>query len=282
MQNYDPVTQDQFIYDAEYRPGILPLYFYSAGKKIVGTMLLAGEKGPHPVVMLLHGFPGNEVNFDLAHSIRRQGFNVMIFHYRGSWGSEGDYTWSNTLEDVSAAISFIKQNDVSEKFRTDGKNIILLGHSMGGFASFYNAAAHDEITSAGFMAGFNAGFFGEFLVAHPEIKDYTLEHMQYALPFIKNVSAEYLMNEMIEKRADWNLINHIGKLSKKNLLVVGAEYDTTSPVDLHHAPLVKALKLAGTARLTDTILKSGHSFSDKRIQLAKIVSEWLSSVELIK
>jgi len=45
--------------------------------------------GPHPTVVLLHGFPGNEKNLVLAQALRRAGWNVVFFHYRGSWGSGG-------------------------------------------------------------------------------------------------------------------------------------------------------------------------------------------------
>jgi pimeloyl-ACP methyl ester carboxylesterase len=50
---------------------------------------LAGGPGPHPTIVLLHGFPGNEQNLDLAQSIRRAGWNVLTLHYRGAWGSPG-------------------------------------------------------------------------------------------------------------------------------------------------------------------------------------------------
>ena len=34
--------------------------------------------GPHPVVIMLHGFPGNEKNLDLAQSIRRAGWDCGL------------------------------------------------------------------------------------------------------------------------------------------------------------------------------------------------------------
>ena len=45
--------------------------------------------GRRPTVVLLHGLPGNEKNLDLAQAIRRAGWNVVTFNYRGSWGSPG-------------------------------------------------------------------------------------------------------------------------------------------------------------------------------------------------
>jgi len=37
---------------------------------------------------LLHGLPGYESSGDLAQSIRRAGWNVVFFHYRGTWGTK--------------------------------------------------------------------------------------------------------------------------------------------------------------------------------------------------
>jgi hypothetical protein len=41
--------------------------------------------------LLLHGCPGLQQNGDLAVALRDRGWNALIFHYRGSWGSGGRY-----------------------------------------------------------------------------------------------------------------------------------------------------------------------------------------------
>ncbi len=64
----------------------------SHGSKLTGLFLLAGGAEPHGTVLLLHGFPGYEQNMDLAQAIRRDGWNVLAMHYRGSWGAEGSFT----------------------------------------------------------------------------------------------------------------------------------------------------------------------------------------------
>ena len=64
----------------------------SGGRLMNAMVYVPAGKGPHPVVVLLHGFPGNEQNLDLAQAIRRAGWAVVTFHYRGSWGSEGSFT----------------------------------------------------------------------------------------------------------------------------------------------------------------------------------------------
>src|ERR1700721_1446167 len=76
----------------------------SHGMEMNGLFYLAGGAGPHPTIVLLHGFPGNEQNLDLAQAIRRAGWNVLTLHYRGSWGSPGKFSFSNALEDSDAAL----------------------------------------------------------------------------------------------------------------------------------------------------------------------------------
>ena len=64
----------------------------SHGALMNGVLYAAAGTGPHPAVMLFHGFPGNEQNLDLAQAIRRAGFDVLTMHYRGAWGSPGSFS----------------------------------------------------------------------------------------------------------------------------------------------------------------------------------------------
>jgi pimeloyl-ACP methyl ester carboxylesterase len=63
----------------------------SHGAMLNAFVYIAAGVGPHPAVVLLHGFPGNERNLDLAQDMRRAGWDVLYFNYRGSWGSPGDF-----------------------------------------------------------------------------------------------------------------------------------------------------------------------------------------------
>ena len=64
--------------------------------------------------MLLHGFPGNEQNLDLAQVIRRAGWNVLTLHYRGAWGSPGSFSIGNVLQHADAAGAFVRRADIAE------------------------------------------------------------------------------------------------------------------------------------------------------------------------
>ena len=109
----------------------------SHGAQLNALTYIAAGAGPHPVVVLLHGFPGNEKNLDLAQTIRRAGWDVLYFDYRGSWGSPGDFSFTHSAEDVASALAYLRDPANSAKLRADPKRIVLIGHSMGGFMTAY-------------------------------------------------------------------------------------------------------------------------------------------------
>ena len=60
------------------------LHIPSGGVEINGVAYLAAGPGKHPTLVIAHGWPGNEKNLDLAQAVRRAGWNVVTFNYRGS------------------------------------------------------------------------------------------------------------------------------------------------------------------------------------------------------
>lgn len=257
-----------------------PVLIPSKGEKLLGTMFIANGEGPHPILILLHGFPGNETNFDLAHIVRRMGWNVLVFHYRGSWGSSGKYSFSNCLEDVHSAIDYLKNTDVKDKYRGDSTRIVLAGHSLGGFAALMTAAERDDITHAASFAGFNFGLFADYLLSNKEFLDITMEGLNTGAQLLTGVTGTDLFNEMVENKDHWNLLNKAKAFEKKSLLLVGAKNDFVAPMELHHSPLEALLKSMNTTPKKAYAISSGHSFSSSRIKLAEIFSKWIRGIEI--
>jgi uncharacterized protein len=88
----------------------------SHGEMLNALAYVAEGAGPHPVVLLLHGFPGNEKNLDLAQAIRRDGWDVVYFDYRGSWGSPGDFSFTHSIEDTQSAIAICAITPTRKRF----------------------------------------------------------------------------------------------------------------------------------------------------------------------
>lgn len=95
--------------------------------------------------LLLHGLPGNEQNLDLAQAVRRAGWNVLTMHYRGGWGSPGNFGIAGAIEDGEAAMAFLKQPDNGAKYDIDARRVVIGVHSLGGFVAALYAAAHPEL-----------------------------------------------------------------------------------------------------------------------------------------
>lgn len=90
--------------DTKFPPGLAGITVPSHGVDMDATVYLASGAGPHGTVLLLYGLPGYESNGDLAQSIRRAGWNVLLFHYRGTWGTAGTFSQSSAIEDTAEAV----------------------------------------------------------------------------------------------------------------------------------------------------------------------------------
>jgi dipeptidyl aminopeptidase/acylaminoacyl peptidase len=129
----------------------------SHGAKLYAVLYIASGTGPHPTVLLLHGFPGNEQDMDLAYSIRRAGWNVLVPHYRGSWGSEGAFSFTHAIEDTQATVQFLRDSENARRYRIDAKRIVLIGHSVGGFIVAQATAQDSGILGVAMIAAANLG-----------------------------------------------------------------------------------------------------------------------------
>jgi len=95
-------------------------------------LYIAAGEAPHPAVVLLHGNPGNERNLDLAQAVHRAGYTVLYFDYRGNWGSGGTFSRTHAIENVHAAVRWIRSARSARRFGIDSSRVALVGHSMGG------------------------------------------------------------------------------------------------------------------------------------------------------
>ena len=141
-----------------------------------------------------------------------------------------------------------------------------------------NAVNYKKINNIASLAGFNFGYFSQFAQQDNNIKDVTLEGLSLGSQLLNNADPQLLYNEMIVNQNDWNLLNLNKKLNRKNILLVGAEYDTVSPLVIHHTPLVEKLQ-ATENNITDIVIKSGHSFSCCRIKLTEVIIDWIKNIE---
>jgi dienelactone hydrolase len=272
---FDPIAEDPPP-DPLHPAALLQLSFDSHGSRLNGVFYLAAGTGSHPTVLVLHGFPGYERNLDLAQTYRRAGWNALMFHYRGAWGSEGDFSFGHVLEDVRAALAWVRSN--AEIYRADPDRIALVGHSMGGWASLMTASADSSLLGAASLAGWNIGAEASLLSADPRAQARLLGMFDESMGPLRPSYPETLLDEMRQLGADWDVEQLAAKLADRALFVAAGSRDAEVPPARHHIPLVDALRAAGASRLTELVLDTDHAFSDHRIALARATLDWLGTV----
>jgi dipeptidyl aminopeptidase/acylaminoacyl peptidase len=255
--------------DKEFPPTMEAPDILSHGARLNAVLYIASGRGPHPIVVLMHGFPGNEKNLDLAYSLRRAGWNVLIPHYRGSWGSAGIFSFANAIEDTQSAVQFLRESENIKKFRIDPKEIVLVGHSMGGFM-VANVAAHDpEIAGVAMISAWNIGA----TMSGPK-ETHRVDMIPAAVPRLTGTTAGGLQAEAEENAAKWNYLDYAAALKTRPVLILESHDRNLS----FNKDMTEALRKAGNLRVTETYIETDHSYSDHRIALQLAVLEWLQTL----
>ncbi len=251
----------------------------SHGSPMNAFVYIAAGAGPHPVVVLLHGFPGNEKNLDLAQDIRRAGWDVLYFNYRGSWGTPGDFSFGHSIEDVASALTYLRQPENAKRLRLDPNHIVLIGHSMGGFMAVQGAAADPAIEAVGLISA--ADMVGRIPPGLPKSEQpKVLPHIAKSLAAegmapLAGCTPESLAQETLDHANDWRFPTKAAALKSRSVLIVTSD-DGLAPSNEAFAAL---LKKDGDTHVTAQHYATDHSYSDKRIELSKTVLAWLETVQ---
>ncbi|MEN7342689.1 MAG: alpha/beta fold hydrolase [Pseudomonadota bacterium] len=266
---FDPVTDDVPKIDANYPPQNVELTITSAGKRLPAYLMVANGKGPHATVVLLHGLPGNEKNLDIAQSLRRAGFNVLFFHYRGAWGADGDFTFGNVARDVSAVLGWLRLN--GSQYRVDGLSLSLVGHSMGGFAAI-RAGARDQRLDC--VVGLAAANIGEVAERSKNEADQFSAYLD-KLYMLNNLTGQGGVAEIRANARSFDLVNDAAGLAGKSVLLVSGLQDQAVPISVQRR-LAQAYGQNPRIGLTALEIPGDHSFSGNRIRLQRIVVNWMA------
>jgi uncharacterized protein len=273
------VTSDP-VPDAEHPASMTAFQLPSHGSMLNALMYEAAGVGPHGTVVLLHGFPGNEKNLDLAQAVRRDGWNVLYFDYRGSWGSPGAFSFQHSVEDAQSAVAYLRDPAVAAKLRGDPTRIVVIGHSMGGMIGLYVAAHDRKILAAGAISA--ADMAGRAMLppgAAADSQKQVLAGMAKGLAAegmapLAGCTPESLAAELMA-HPEWTFASDATGLKTKPLLIVTSD-DGLAP---SAEKLAQAVEAEGNQNLKIVHIATDHSYSDKRIAMEE---EVLGGLDFLK
>ncbi len=243
------------------------------GVEINGVIYAPAGVGPHPVVILFHGMPGNEQNLDLAQALRRAGWNVLTLHFRGSWGSHGIYSYQHQLEDAQAAVEFVRDPRNDAKYALDPGRVVLAGASTGGFDAVLTAAAQPAIRALVLISASDDA--GEAVAAssdphkwHDWIHD-TFDEMESLM----GCTPDSLAHELLAHAHAWSFAAVAPRLTHTPMLMITAE----DGLRVENEAFAQAIVAAGGSAPARVHMQTDHPYSDHRIALQEAVVNWLQA-----
>lgn len=252
---YNDLKPDEF-----YPASHVELQIKSEGSVIYGLAYTADGKGPHPTVILLHGLPGNERNLDIAQNMRRAGYNVIYFDYRGTWGSKGVFGFQNAIKDVGAVINYITDSLNREKLKVDPEKIALVGHSMGAGIALLAGLEDTRVKSVIGISVFNP----YTLLQGDEARGNLIGLKEYLVTLgMLNCNPNQFLNDILTNIDRYNIEAQIAQTSKPVLVLD------------EHMNNNYFIKYNKRKTFVYKIWNTDHAFTNRRIALSKEIINWL-------
>ncbi len=261
----DSIVLRDLKWDNSSPAGSTELFIPSGNSLLAGLIYSANGLQKHPTLLLLHGYPGNERNLDLAQVVRSHGWNVIYFDYRGSWGSQGKFSFRNCVEDVVNVVAFCKK--YQDSLKIDTTNIVLFGHSMGGWVCLKALQALPTINKGFALSTWNIGNDYKNVSTEKEMLRLANDPNTGGKYFVLNTSLKDLYTPVVRDQTYFNLLNDGKSLVDKQIIMIDEHQGNNELAD--------KIKEAHTSYFYYDVWQTDHSFTNKRISLINQVLAFL-------
>ena len=241
------------------------LFIPSGNSQIAGLIYNANGLQKHPTLLLLHGYPGNERNLDIAQVVRSRGWNVIYFDYRGSWGSQGKFSFKNCVEDVVNVVSFC--NKYQDSLKIDTSNIVLFGHSMGGWVCLKALQELPTIKKGFVLSTWDIAKDFKNVSNEKEMLSIANDPNIAGKYFVLNTSLKDLYTPVLQDKTYFNLLNDAKSLGDKQIIMID-EHEKNSQ-------LAEKIKESNKLYFDYSVWQTDHSFTNKRSSLINKVLAFL-------
>lgn len=261
----DSIVLKDLTWDKDSPAGSTELFIPSGNSLLAGLIYSANGLQKHPTLLLLHGYPGNERNLDIAQVVRSRGWNVIYFDYRGSWGSQGKFSFKNSVEDVVNVVAFCKK--YQDSLKIDTSRIVLFGHSMGGWVCIKALQLLPTVKKGFALSTWNIGNDYKDVSTEKEMLRLANDPNTGGEYFVLNTSLKDLYTPIIHNKTYFNLEYDGKSLVDKQIIMI----------DEHpgNKQLANNIKETNKSYFDYEVWQTDHTFSNKRISLINKVLAFL-------
>ncbi|MEY8019310.1 alpha/beta hydrolase family protein [Muriicola sp. SD30] len=252
------------------------LYFDSHGYEIRGYFYKSGTPAS-PTLIFSQGFMETGDIWNIGKTLSAKGINVFTFDFRGCFESGGKQSLSNSLEDIGAALSFIKSDDLAAKYPLDTTRLVVGGYSFGGHMSMIQAVNDPSIKRVISISGGDLGIFAQQLDASQDLQ---IAYSGYFREIEKpdgpvDFEFEVPIKELLLNREHFDIYNQSAKLADVDILMVGGLDDSTVSMEDHILPLYRQLKKNKSQNIRCLIYQTNHSYKNVSGQLMHDLYDWI-------
>jgi len=250
--------------------------FQVDGLQLAGQLYLPDESrlDPYPTVCVCHGIPQSGVAKSgvsergypvLAEQICHAGFAVLIFNFRGTGASEGNFDILEWTRDLAAAIDFLWALP-----EVDRSQLSLLGFSGGAAVSVY-IAAKDKRVSSVVACACPAEFGSLRSVTEVDEPQSAIDHFR-SIGIVRDKSFPHSADKWFGNFKLVKPVESVAGIAPRPLLLVHGGRDEI--VEVNHAYRLYAQ--AGEPKQLIIVNGEGHQLRQHDRAMA-IVLDWLKS-----
>ena len=260
-------------------PHVVAVEIPSGDAVLHGRFFAARSERPVATLLLVPGWGGDPDDASgLGAAMSARGANVLFVNFRGVQRSTGTFGYGAALDDLGAAVRWLRGADAAARHRVDRTRIVLAGNSFGGGVSMVYAAADPSITHVVSIVGADHGVLAR------RIRD----EAGYAARLQETLSRsrangtvrfdpDALMREVLTREADNDLVALAPRFANRSVYLVGAWADQSAPIERDILPFYRALGRQPGSDVTIAAYPGGHGLGGQRERIADDLAAWLDA-----